>query len=110
MTLNSLEVTKCCKNLFILFSFFCLQNFLIFTLFLFLELFVDEPAMVLQYDKPQLPTYLNSAHCSHLLSTATHKLQECHWTMCMSNSCDVYLDKSSIRLSLACVAITIKTK
>ena len=48
MTLNSLEVTKCCKNLFILFFVFCLQNFLFFT-FLFLKLFLDEPAMVLRY-------------------------------------------------------------
>jgi len=35
MTLNSLEVTKCCKNSFIL--------------FLFLELFLNEHAMVLRY-------------------------------------------------------------
>jgi hypothetical protein len=48
MTLNSLEVTKCCKNSFILFSFFYLQNFLIFT-FIFLELFLNELAMVLRY-------------------------------------------------------------
>ena len=47
-TLNSLEVKKYCKNQFILLSLFCLQIFLIFT-FLFLELFLDELAMVLQY-------------------------------------------------------------
>jgi hypothetical protein len=34
---------------FILFLFFCLQNVLIFTFFLFLGLLLDEPAMVLQY-------------------------------------------------------------
>ena len=48
MTLNSLEVTKCCKNYFILFLFFCLQNSLIFT-FSYLELILDKPAMVLRY-------------------------------------------------------------
>ena len=48
MTLNSLEVKKCCKKEFILFLFFCLQNFLFFT-FLFLKLFLGEPAMVLRY-------------------------------------------------------------
>ena len=35
MTLNSLEVTKCCKKYFILFLFLCLQNILIFTFFIF---------------------------------------------------------------------------
>jgi hypothetical protein len=35
MTLNSLEVTKCCKNYFILFSFFSLQIFIIFYFFIF---------------------------------------------------------------------------
>jgi len=40
MTLNSLEVTKCGKNQFILFSFFCLQIFLFFTfLFIFRIIF-----------------------------------------------------------------------
>jgi hypothetical protein len=39
MTLNSLEVTKCGKNQFILFSFFYLQNFLFFTFFIFRIIF-----------------------------------------------------------------------
>ena len=47
MTLNSLEVTKCCKNYF--FLFFSIFNFFIFYVFLFLELFLDEHAMVLRY-------------------------------------------------------------
>jgi hypothetical protein len=39
MTLNSLEVTKCGKKQFILFSFLCLQNFLFFTFFIFRIIF-----------------------------------------------------------------------
>ena len=39
MTLNSLEVTKCCKNEFILFLFFNLHNFLIFMSFIFRIIF-----------------------------------------------------------------------
>ena len=37
MTLNSLQVTKCCKK------------YLFYLSFLFLKLFMDEPAMVLRY-------------------------------------------------------------
>jgi hypothetical protein len=51
MTLNSLEVTKCCKNQFILFLFFVYKIFYFFY-FLFLELFLDELAMVLRYFFP----------------------------------------------------------
>jgi hypothetical protein len=39
MILNSLGVTKFCKNYFILFSFICLQNFIIFTFFTFRIIF-----------------------------------------------------------------------
>ena len=39
MTLNSLEVTKCCKNRFILFLLLCDQIFLIFTFFIFRIIF-----------------------------------------------------------------------
>jgi hypothetical protein len=52
MTLNSLEVTKCCKKT-IYFIFFYLQNLIIF-MFSLLELFLDEPAMV--------PRYMNNLH------------------------------------------------
>jgi hypothetical protein len=49
MTLNSLEVTKCCKNYFILFFVFLSSECSNFYVFLFLGLLLDEPAMVLQY-------------------------------------------------------------
>ena len=47
MTLNSLEVTKCCKNYFILFLFFASEFSNFYVLFI-LELFLDGPAMVLR--------------------------------------------------------------
>ena len=47
MTLNSLEVTKCCKNY--IFYFFLVFKFFKFLCFLFLELFLEEPTMVLRY-------------------------------------------------------------
>ena len=34
MSLNSLEVKKCCKNYFILFCFVCLQNFIFLMFFI----------------------------------------------------------------------------
>jgi hypothetical protein len=52
MTLNKLEVTKCCKNKIILFSLiFSLEYSKFKFLFYFLELFLDEHAMVRQYIK-----------------------------------------------------------
>jgi hypothetical protein len=49
MTSNSLEVTKYCKNFLILFLFFLSSKFYNFYVILFLEYFLDEPAMVLRY-------------------------------------------------------------
>jgi len=51
MTLNSLEVTKCCKNKFILFSLFFSEYSKFKFLFYFLGLFLDEHAMVRPYIK-----------------------------------------------------------
>jgi hypothetical protein len=49
MTLNSFRSNKMWQKLIYSILFACLQNFQIFTFFLLLEFFLDEPAMVLRY-------------------------------------------------------------
>ena len=62
MTLNSLEVTKCCTKFFlILFLPSTFSNFYI----LFLELFFDEHAMVLRYSNDIRYICLQYKYTSH---------------------------------------------
>ena len=69
MTLNGLDITKYCHNQFILLCFFCLHNFLFCTFKKKLELFLDEPAMVLCYLYYML---WNEPLCFHLCNGWVH--------------------------------------
>ena len=72
MTLNSLEVTKCCKKI-ILFLFFVFKFFNILY-FIFLELFLDEHAMVLQYMHIEWTSSLSYMSCC-LISRTFHEVR-----------------------------------